>query len=703
LHVVSSDEHEVTRTVLKTALEVALESLRADHVALLEVTEEFVQVREAVGALTGEPVQPSKRAYALAERESGSEGALPPLLDLLGVGDRIAARAEGAEAASLVLEALYRSPLGSEAREAALSEADRMARLVSALLRTESSHVEAMDGEGLIAGLRAIAEAMVSVAAEPSLDALLEHLARSAASITGAKYAAVGILDRTGSWLDAFITHGVDEETRRRIGPPPMGRGLLGALIKSPSSLRLRDLKEDPRSVGFPPGHPPMTSFLGVPIMLRAVPYGNLYVTDKITGAEFTEADEHVATLLAAGAAVAIENLRLYEATRDGLRQSQALAEIERDLSSDLEPQRLFELMAAKTRDLVRARIVIVSSLHGDGSMVVRAAAGEGAHELIGARIPDDKLRRLLVRGTTDRIDELLEDAETDREEISFVARATGRAPRAAIHVPVGASRGYVTGSALVSVYDKRDAASPAFSEADLRVVERLTGRGAIALELSQRVSRETLAQLEERSEQERAELARNLHDQAAQALTALRLSLGGIRRAETPEEISERVREAEELVADVIGDLREIAVRLRPAALDDFGIGAALEHLVKTLGDRSTASVEVHVSEFARLKAELETVIYRVAQEALVNALRHADATQIEVRLEREGDQVRLLVRDDGVGFDPGAPTSRLGLAGMRERVERVQGAIEVLSARGLGTTIIATVPFATAQGADG
>jgi GAF domain-containing protein len=162
--------------------------------------------------------------------------------------------------------------------------------------------------------LRALVETGVAITSELSLEALLQRLVNAAAELTGAGYAALGVIDSSGSELERFLTTGIDAETQAAIGDLPRGRGILGVLIRDASPLRLSDLNEDPRAVGFPPNHPPMRSFLGVPILLRGVAYGNLYLTEKAGGVEFTDEDEELVALLAAQAAVAIENARLYEA-----------------------------------------------------------------------------------------------------------------------------------------------------------------------------------------------------------------------------------------------------------------------------------------------------------------------------------------------------------------------------------------------------
>src|ERR671929_536255 len=160
--------------------------------------------------------------------------------------------------------------------------------------------------------MRALLEAGVALTSELSLDALLQRLVEAAAELTEARYAALGVIDPSGRQLERFVTTGIDAETHAAIGDLPRGRGILGVLIRDAAPLRLHDLSEDPRSVGFPPNHPPMRSFLGVPILLRGVAYGNLYLTEKEGGEDFDEDDQELVTLLAAQAAVRSEERRLY-------------------------------------------------------------------------------------------------------------------------------------------------------------------------------------------------------------------------------------------------------------------------------------------------------------------------------------------------------------------------------------------------------
>src|ERR671939_1836673 len=217
--------------------------------------------------------------------------------------------------------------------------------------------------------LRTLLETGIAITSELSLDAVLERIVEAAAQLTGARYGALGVIDRSGSGLERFITTGIDDETRTTIGDPPHGRGILGVLIRDATPLRLHDIADDPRSVGFPPNHPPMRSFLGVPVMLRGVAYGNLYLTEKEGGEDFTDEDQELVTLLAAQAAVAIENARLYETATQWSRQLEALHDVVRSLAGETDLDRLLELVCRHVRELTNARLAIIALPAADGDL----------------------------------------------------------------------------------------------------------------------------------------------------------------------------------------------------------------------------------------------------------------------------------------------------------------------------------------------
>jgi signal transduction histidine kinase len=541
--------------------------------------------------------------------------------------------------------------------------------------------------------LRVLVDAGIALSSELSLDALLQQLAETAAQLTGARYAALGVIDQTGTALERFVTTGIDAETHAAIGDLPRGRGILGVLIREAHPLRLENLGEDPRSVGFPAQHPPMRSFLGVPILLRGVAYGNLYLTEKEGGGGFTDEDEELTQLLAAQAAVAIENTRLYDTSNRWLRHLESLNEIGEALAGELELESLLGLVARRLRDLVHARLVLIA-LPGPGFQGLRIAAADGegsdAYGLVGMELElgGSKTGRVLQRARSERVDSVLDDPEIDQQ----AARRMG--VRSALYVPLVVQARPI---GVVVAHD-RLGATPSFTDDDVRLTESLAARAAIAVDLSQRVSRDAVRRVVEAQELERARLARELHDQMGQALTSILLGLKSLEERVDTDEGRTAAAELRQLVVATLQDVRRLAVELRPAALDDFGLVPALERLRDTVSEQSAISVDVQSSLGARrLPAEVETMLYRMVQEALTNVVKHADASRVTVRLSRSDTSVVLAIQDDGKGFEPqSARDGGLGLVGMRERVALLGGRFVVEASEGAGAMLKAEVPLA-------
>ena len=540
--------------------------------------------------------------------------------------------------------------------------------------------------------LRILVDAGIALSSELSLDALLQQLVEKAALLTGARYAALGVIDQSGTTLERFLTTGIDPETHAAIGDLPKGRGILGVLIREAAPLRLTDIGDDPRSVGFPANHPPMRTFLGVPILLRGVAFGNLYLTEKHDGDEFTEDDEEIIQLLAAQAAVAIENTRLYETSTRWLRHLESLNEIGGALAGELELEPLLGLVARRLRDLVQARIVLIALPEpGADQLRIAAADGEGsdAYGLVGIELElgRSKTGRVLQRGRSERVDSILDDPEIDQH----VARRMG--VRSALYVPLIAESRPI---GVLVVHDKLGPTS-SFGDDDVRLAESLAARAAIAVELSERVSRDAVRRVVEAQENERARLARELHDETGQALTSILLGLKSLAARVDTTQSRAAVAELRELVVSTLQDVRRLAVELRPAALDDFGLVPAIERLRDLTDEQSGVSVEL-MSEIGdeRLSPETETTLYRIAQEALTNVLKHADARKVTMRLSHSGPGVALVVQDDGRGFDPDdVREDSVGLIGMRERAALVGGHLTIESTEGAGTMVTAEVPI--------
>ncbi len=532
--------------------------------------------------------------------------------------------------------------------------------------------------------LRALLQTGIAISSELSLDIVLQRIVEAAALVTGARYAALGVIDPTGTSLERFVTHGVDDETRARIGDLPRGRGVLGALMSDARTLRLRSIAEDPRSVGFPPGHPPMKTFLGTPIMLRGVAYGNLYLTEKDHGAEFDDDDEELVTLLSAQAAVAIENARLYESATGWSRQLESMQEISEALVGELDLPKLLDLVVERLRELIDARVVAIA-LPVAEALRIEAIAGEGAETLRHAVIPhESKIGHVLARGRSERVDAIIDDPEVVQEVARKFAAVTG------LYVPLVAAEGAI---GIVFAHDKLNR-DPRFSSADLRLAEHFAQRATVAVDLSRRVQRDSLRRLIEGQELERRRLARELHDETGQALTSVLL---GLKAVEDAEDIPAALRDLRELVVGTLQDVRRLAVELRPKALDDFGLVPAVERLVETFRSSTGISVELEsrLGE-RRLPSEVETTLYRVIQEALTNIARHAGARRVSVLLVRRDSSATAVVEDDGGGFSiEDEKRGGIGLAGMRERLTLLDGRLLVESDPASGTTLVAEVPL--------
>jgi signal transduction histidine kinase len=536
--------------------------------------------------------------------------------------------------------------------------------------------------------LRILVNAGIALSSELSLDALLQRLVDTAAELTGARYAAIGVIDKTGQTLERFLTSGLDEEARAAIGELPHGRGILGVLIRDAKPLRLEDLSRDPRSVGFPPEHPPMTTFLGVPIVLRGVAYGNLYLTEKRGGGAFTPEDQELTQLLAAQAAVAIENARLYESSTRWLRQLESLNEIGNALTSEVELEPLLAIIARNLRELVDARLVLIALPDPGGWLRVAAADGEIAFEegTVRLGLQTSKAARVLERGRSERVDSVVDDPEVDQQFTRHLGVSSG------LYVPLvvqGRSIG------VVVAHDKRGG-DPRFGADDVRLAEMFASRASTAVDLAERVSRDVVQRVVEAQEQERARLARELHDETGQALTSILLGLKGLEEVADADEARASVTELRELVVSTLRDVRGLAVELRPAALDDFGLVPALERLADTFREKTGLDValEARLGD-DRLDPSLETTLYRIVQEALTNVLKHAEAQHVSISLVRKDGSISAVVEDDGRGFTPEAPQREaLGLIGMRERVGLVGGRISIESAPGAGTTLAVEVP---------
>jgi signal transduction histidine kinase len=534
--------------------------------------------------------------------------------------------------------------------------------------------------------LRGLIEAGIALGSELSLDALLLKLAETAADLTGARYAALGVIDETGQGLERFVYTGIDREQAEKIGELPRGRGILGALITDARSLRLIEITDDPRSVGFPPNHPPMLGFLGVPVVLRGRAYGNLYLTEKADG-PFSAEDQELVETLAGQAAVAIENARLYQDATNWSAQLEALNEVWTALAGEIELPRLLKLICRRLRSLIGARVVTIALPGPSGALQIEAADGVGSDDILGLQLErtSSKSGQVLERRRAERVDSLADDPEVDHEATRPLGARTG------LYVPLLAG-GRPIG--VIVAHDK-EGEDPRFSDDDLRLAETFAPRAAVAVDLSARVAANALRRVLEAQELERRRLARELHDQTGQELTSVLLGLKAVEEAKSDAERAEALAGVHEQVLGTLHDVRRIAVELRPKALDDFGLVAALERLRDTFSEQTGMRVDLESRIRDRLPSEVETALYRIVQEALTNVVKHAQATAVSIVLARKDGIVTAVIEDDGRGFSPGGTRDGLGLLGMGERLALLGGKLKIESSHGGGTTIVAELPM--------
>jgi signal transduction histidine kinase len=537
-----------------------------------------------------------------------------------------------------------------------------------------------------------------NVLSELDLEAVLKSVVDAARELTGARYAALGVLDRERRELERFINVGIDEQTQRQIGNLPRGRGVLGELIREPVALRLRDVNSHPHAYGFPPGHPPMHSFLGVPIAVRGETYGNLYMTEKQGAEEFDRNDEEAAVTLASWAGIAIENARLYtslsereEQIERALRRAETSVDIARTVGGETDVERVLDLIVKRARALVDARALLVL-LRREDYLFVAAHAGTIEGDVSDLTVPIDD--SVFGAAMEDQVSQRL-----DRNSPPSLGRLREKVgAETALVVPL-LFRGRAVG-ALVAV--DREAGGIEFDQEDLRLLQSFASSAATAVATAQTVESERLQQQVESAEKERERWARELHDDALQGLAAIRITLAAALQGRGEDRARRIEWAAEDTVARLeqqINELNRLINDLRPAPLERLGLAGALKALAEESSARGGIAVETAIELDEEPDRDQERLIYRLVQEALTNVVKHAEASRVSVSAKESDGEIRISVRDDGAGFDSSAATSSRGLAGMRERIELLGGKIEVASTPGEGTEITAWVPLRSAS----
>ncbi|MFI8192627.1 GAF domain-containing protein [Streptomyces sp. NPDC085946] len=528
-------------------------------------------------------------------------------------------------------------------------------------------------------------EAVLSVGRELDLEQALHGIVEAAAALVDAQYAALGVIGPDGKRLSAFHTVGVSEEDIARIGHYPEGHGILGELIRHPEPLRLPKLSQHPASYGFPAHHPPMNTFLGVPIRVRDQIFGNLYLTEKRDGAQFDEDDESVLSTLAVAAGVAIDNARLYEESRLRERWLQANAEITHSLMSGSGRGEALGLIAERAREITGAALAVVAvPMEDTGSLTVELAIGEGEEAHRGLVVPVDD--SLIGRAFSSAAPVTSADVAQEERAAAGPGRFEGLGP--AVAVPIGTGDG-VRGIVLLV----RAAGDDRFTAQDIEPLRGFAAQAAVAMELAERRrDAEQIAVL-----QDRDRIARDLHDLAIQRLFATGMTLQSAGRFIDHAEASERVLRAVDDLDETIKIIRSTIFGLRSREGGAAGtglrsravrvIGEAAPVLGFAPGVRMEGLVDTHVPK------EVADHIVAVLSESLTNVARHARADRVEVLLATDGREVRLTVSDNGVGIPPEG--RRSGLRNMAERAEQLGGRLEVTSSAESGTTLVWRVPL--------
>ncbi|WP_030176634.1 GAF domain-containing sensor histidine kinase [Spirillospora albida] len=528
--------------------------------------------------------------------------------------------------------------------------------------------------------VHALLEAVVSIGSELDLDAVLRRITEAATTLVDARYGALGVIGEEGERLVQFFTVGVTDEEIAAMGHWPHGHGILGLLIKDPRPLRLADLGEHPESYGFPANHPPMRTFLGVPIRVRDEVFGNLYLTEKEGGGEFEDEDEAVVTALATAAGVAIENARLYEEARRRERWLEASAEISTALLSGVALHDVTTLVARRAHEIAGAAFAAVALADDDREgFVVEAADGEDADLLTGIRLPVG--HSIAGKAYNDGVAFRVPDgAEAARE--AGVPMELRIGPLLVVPLGVGASaRG------VIAVANPPGGA--AFSDVAQRVLEAFAGQAAVALELAdRRRDVERLAVLEDRDR-----IAKDLHDTVIQRLFATAMTLMSAVKITEKRDVAVRVQRAVDDLDDTIRQIRSSIFALQTAPDDE-----SLRSRVHAIAD--AAAENLGFAPSVRLDGLLDTEVddaggeqlLAVLQEALSNVARHARATETTVVIT-VGDDLTLRVEDDGVGIPEGG--RRSGLRNLRERAESRGGTFSTRPREGGGTILVWRVPL--------
>ncbi|MBN9748227.1 histidine kinase [Amycolatopsis sp. A1MSW2902] len=527
-------------------------------------------------------------------------------------------------------------------------------------------------------------EAVLAVASGLELDATLRRIVQAAVELGEARYGALGVLGDDGA-LAEFVYLGIDAETRERIGHLPEGHGLLGLVIDDAKPLRLTEISAHPASVGFPANHPPMHSFLGVPVRVREEVFGNLYLTEKKDGAEFTDDDEVIVQALAAAAGIAIENAHLYEQTRLRQRWLGATSEVTTELLGGTDPVDALELIAGRALELTGSDVTMLA-LPGTGrldvdeerdtdpaELTVTVCAGGDATDLMGLRMS--------VEGTVPGA--VFRDRTPRRMAELALLPDRGRGP--ALVVPLRA--GDHTSGVLIAL---REPGSALFETAQLPVLASFADQAALALQLAaqQRAARER----DVLSDRDR--IARDLHDHVIQRLFAVGLAMQSTQRRTKAPELQRRLQESIDQMHEIVREIRTAIFDLHGGAAGETRLRNRLHDAIAELTDDAPLHPAVSMAgPLDAVPAQLAEHVEAVVREAVSNAVRHAGASALSVSVAVRDEMVRISVTDDGTGLPEGVSPS--GLGNLRERAESAGGEFTLGTSAGGGVRLDWSAPL--------
>ncbi|MCE5291206.1 MAG: GAF domain-containing protein [Nocardiaceae bacterium] len=521
-------------------------------------------------------------------------------------------------------------------------------------------------------------EAMLTVASGLDLDTTLRRIVHAAIELVDCRYGALGVLNRSGDGLQEFVYEGIDEQTRELIGNLPTGHGLLGLLIEQPKPIRLDSLAHHAASVGFPANHPPMRTFLGVPVRVRGVVFGNLYLTEKSNGQSFSEDDEVIVSALAAAAGVAVENARLFEESR--LRQSwqAATSEIRARLLADADLDEVIALVASRALELTDASNTFIVEpddrelpTSAVRDLVVTAATGPEA-PAIGESYPVEGAATGAVfrSGTPQQFSLLSPDNE-----------AWGPA----LVLPLLVSPGLTSGVLVIS----RRHGEPAFDDNLLPLASAFAEQAALALKLAE--DRREISALKVAADRDR--IARDLHDHVIQRLFSHGLNLQSAQMRMRSPELQQRLSDMVDDVQSIITDVRTAIFDLHGGIAGTSQLRTMLQQIIAELTDDSGVRTAVRMSGplnvvSGRLAEHAEAVV----REAVSNAVRHAHAKSLTVTLSVADDLV-IDVTDDGVGIPD--TVARSGLHNLKTRADEAGGSFRVARLESGGTQLVWSAPL--------